>query len=501
MGKNIQIFGPKKMFSSLKAQQKLQRWIVAILFFGIFWRLWLTQLFWGWEESDYGNLQMVRGVFESHFTSYDMNHMPGYYAIAALLLFVFSDTVWAAIGCSFVSGCMAFLLSILIQQKMAGRLPAIFLGVALLIQPEFSLYSASSLREPLYTVYLLGMLWALIHDRFLGASIFAALSFTVRFEAPVALFPLLIYLLFRKEKRMPIVYVLPMILTIILWMWYCHETFGHVRFWQHAGAVNIETGLGDEAQDTSMWMWNGLRISTDLFFGLLPNRLGWGIFVGLCLSPFVLSSSPNVRILQYLGYGLLAVWLSIAYIAQHEPQHNLYWKWLYPVIPFLMAIGVLTLWKLIEKGNIRWIWGIVLLQALIGHGLESKRQIDRSKQLYLPQVQIANMLEQEYPNGHLILDNIPACWLGRKSHDMKLTSWFDVPTKNAEEFAHWISVHQVDAVLWFAEDWTQAPKVAPFLSEGGTWPENIIENSIEQQIQLREVRRDDAYGWILYQRK
>ena len=30
---------------------------------------------------------------------------------------------------------------------------------------------------------------------------------------------------------------------------------------------------------------------------------------------------------------------------------------------------------------------------------------------------------------------------------------------------------------------------------------NIFENSTEQQIQLQEIRRDDSYGWILYQRR
>ena len=111
------------------------------------------------------------------------------------------------------------------------------LGILLFFQPEFSLYSASALREPLYTAYLIGMLYCLIQYQWLPASILAALSFTVRFEAPVALFPLLLYLLRRKEQSMPMKYILPMLITIALWMWYCHEVFGHVRFWQHAREV------------------------------------------------------------------------------------------------------------------------------------------------------------------------------------------------------------------------------------------------------------------------
>ena len=165
--------------------------------------------FWGWEESDYGNLQMVRGVFDSEFRSYDMNHMPGYYAVAAFFLFIFSDTVWAAIGATLFAGCLAFAFSILYMQKVAGRIPALILGILLFFQPEFSLYSASALREPLHAAYLIGMLYCLIQNQWLPASILAALSFTVRFEAPVALFPLLLYLLRRKEQSMPMKYILP----------------------------------------------------------------------------------------------------------------------------------------------------------------------------------------------------------------------------------------------------------------------------------------------------
>ena len=54
---------------------------------------------------------------------------------------------------------------------------------------------------------------------------------------------------------------------------------------------------------------------------------------------------------------------------------------------------------------------------------------------------------------------------------MSLTSWFDVPTTTEIDY-RWIFTNDVDAVLWFAEDWTQAPKVAPFLENGGTWKMN-----------------------------
>ena len=53
--------------------QSLLFWISVVG--AIVYRFWLWDVFAGWEESDYGNIAMVRGVFESGFQSFDMNHM------------------------------------------------------------------------------------------------------------------------------------------------------------------------------------------------------------------------------------------------------------------------------------------------------------------------------------------------------------------------------------------------------------------------------------------
>jgi len=58
----------------------------------------------GWEESDYGNLAMIRGVYESGFTDFDMNHMPGYYGFSALILWLYDDAVVAAKLAATLSG-------------------------------------------------------------------------------------------------------------------------------------------------------------------------------------------------------------------------------------------------------------------------------------------------------------------------------------------------------------------------------------------------------------
>ena len=122
---------------------------VLILGAGV-WRLSLMEIFAGWEESDYGNLAMVRGVFESGFSHYDMNHMPGYYGLAALGLFATDDTVLAAKMCSWLGGMLAYVAALFWTRHWLGWKPALIVGVLLIGQAEFSLYSASALREPIY---------------------------------------------------------------------------------------------------------------------------------------------------------------------------------------------------------------------------------------------------------------------------------------------------------------------------------------------------------------
>ncbi len=45
-----------------------------------------------------------------------------------------------------------------------------------------------------------------------------------------------------------------------------------------------------------------------------------------------------------------------------------------------------------------------------------------------------------------------------------MISWFDVPVSpnNPQEFANWIREKKVWSIMWFKEEWTQAPIIAPF---------------------------------------
>ena len=66
-----------------------------------------------------------------------------------------------------------------------------------------------------------------------------------------------------------------------------------------------------------------------------------------------------------------------------------------------------------------------------------------------------------------------------------------MPTDGSEvQFQQWLLEQDVWGVLWFAEEWTQAPKAAPFLADGGRW--------CYEQLCLQEKYRGDEYGWIFF---
>jgi hypothetical protein len=131
-------------------------------------------------------------------------------------------------------------------------------------------------------------------------------------------------------------------------------------------------------------------------------------------------------------------------------------------------------------------------QAGLSYAKETGRQRALSEALYRPQLRLAQRIEAEVPESTpMILDNIPACWIRRRPNARPITSWFDIPTDGSgAQFATWIQQNRVEYVLWFREEWTQAPRVAPFLARGGRWEAGGVE--------LVEVDREDGYGWIFY---
>ncbi len=480
-----------------------------------FWRLWLGAHYAGWEESDYGNLAMVRGVLDGGFLHYDMNHLPLYYGLSAAVMAVVGDAVLAARGVALASGLAVVGLGVALADRLYGRRVAWTVALVLILQPELALQSASSLREPLYAALLLGSLTLATRERLGGASWLAGAAFLTRMDVLVAWSPALaLHGMGRRPRWQRLALGLaPLGLLVLGWSAYCRLDHGTWAFWGHSVAVNLETGGVEEAVSLLDRVVGGFMVSLRLLGEVLPSRIGWGIWVcvlaGLLTGPWR-RHDPR-RTLKVAAAGLLAFWLGIGFLAQHDPGHNLYWKWLHGVLPFLVLVGLPVLWQVADRlrpvlgASGSWVLvGLVLGQGVTAMITETFRQLQVSEELYAPQLELARWIESEVPEDQaLLVDNIPGCWLDRKEHPRTLWSWMDVVEElrdpesgeihgwTTEEFGEWLVQERIRYVLWFQEDWTQAPVVAPWLAQ-----ERVHDLGRRQ---LRPLRSEWRYGWVFYE--
>ena len=478
--------------------------VAALLVVAGLYRLWLTSHYYGWEESDYGNLAMTRGVLESGFRHFDLNHLPLYYGLSAAVMWVVGDAVLATHAVSLISGLLTVGFTVVVADRVAGRRVAWTVGLVCAFQPELALYSASSLREPVYAAAVAGCLVALTRDRLALASFAAALAFLTRMDALITLGPALVLHALGRGPRLRRAgrAVAPLGAGVVAWSVYSQVMYGSWRFWQHSVTVNVETGGSELVPGGAQWLLDGLAVVSSLLFEVLPSRIGWlfmvGLLAGLVAVPW--RRHDIRRTVAVTGLCLLGFWLAIGLVAQHEPGHNLYWKWLHAVLPPLVVISAMGVWRLfgLFEGLAGRAAAVVFVlvgggQAAWAMGVETRRQVDLSARLYKPQLELARWIETEVPEDvPMILDNIPGCWIDRRPHDRTLHSWFDipVPADSRGEFAMWLDNHEIAYVLWFQEEWTQAPVVAPWLA-------NPVEHRLGTVV-LVPLQHEPEYGWIFY---
>jgi hypothetical protein len=418
---------------------------------------------------------------------------------AALLALVGDAEVAGRIVCR-LSGLTSLGLSVALADRLADRRVALSTALLLCLQPEFALYASTTLREPPYSAAVMLCLLALVNEKMLWAGLAASLAFLVRMDGAAVLGPLLLLHGLGRGPRLQrcLAGLLPLAATIFAWSAYCRWDHGTWLFWSHSVNVNIETGMGAEAEEPGSWTLAGLSVVGGLAAWLLPWRIGWAPWAGLWLALARLPWARHDprRSAGLLALGLGAFWCGIGFIAQHAPSHNLYWKWMYPLVPVVLPLGMAGLWAAADRlpAALR-LPAVALAIVQIGwsYPQETRRQLQLSEQLYRPQVELARWLEAEVPEEvPLVWDNIPACYINRRSHERRMISWFDVPNPSGDPsaFAAWLRAERIGYVLWFREDWTQAPLNAPFLAAGGAWEADGL--------RLVEQRREDSYGWILY---
>lgn len=491
----------------------LKAWwpLLLILCLAAAYRIYLTTLYYGWEESDYGNLAMARGVLDSNFTDYDLKHLPFYYFLSALTLSIVGDTIVATHLVSGVTGVLAVGLGYLIARRVFDEWTGRLVGLLLCFQPEFALYSSSSLREPVFTFLVLLGLFLLLEGKSKSAALATTFSFLTRFDSMAIGMPAVVWHLIRRPPRLiswrhPLWGVLGVFaLGIGAWTVYCgirHDTW---LFFMPTVQINIDTGGVQETIPLQERLLGGLRIDWALLTHTFPRHLSLTLYVCALVGLwqyrrdiFARTSRGTLSIYLLLNTGFL---LGIGMVGQHEPDHNLYWKWLFPMVPYWSCFGAATLVNGVRRLPNK------AMQVCIGGGLgaliaapwthETQFQLAESYKLYRPQVELARWVEANVPpDTTMVFDNIPACYVNRKPHTYRLVAWYDVPTPPADQaaFADWLAAEHVKYVLWFKEEWTQAPVIAPFLTDRTT---HELTGS-QRSVTLVPHQYEPEYGFIFY---
>ena len=140
------------------------------------------------------------------------------------------EAVIAGRSVSMLGGLIALGLATKIAIRLGGQRCGWLVGLLLAVQPEFALYSSSSLREPLAAAFVLGCVSLLISERMAWAGVLAGLAFLVRFDLALVLTPVMVLHAFgRPQWGKRLLYgILPMALAVCAWSVYCrvdHGTF------------------------------------------------------------------------------------------------------------------------------------------------------------------------------------------------------------------------------------------------------------------------------------
>lgn len=464
-------------------------------------RLWLAPRYFGWEEGDYGNLMMIEEVLESGFTWFRASHMPGWYALGAVARAVGGDgTRWPALLMTLSFSVLSVGLAAAIARRVAGASAAWLVGLILVAQPEMALYGASTLRAPVYAALGLAGLWMLLQGSRAGFALTAA-SFLTRMEGFFVFYAPAAWTWWR-ERGQGLRSLLPGLLALlgVVTAWQLYLVVGlqeRAPFWSVVAGQNIPLSDG-----LLSFVRGGVETAWHLLTWTLPRKVGWAVLALAGLGTVAALRGvgrPGARaVLAYAVFGL-GLWVGEGFLAQHDPNHNLYWSWLLPVVPplvLLAGIGWVFLAERLPSGRLQvGAVALALLSVVPAYANEVRYQMARSEAWYRPQLELARWLETHgRPGAGMVLGGIPEVWIQRQEHPFRVSAWWFLPQRLKHEppeaFGRFLVDQRIDYLMWFVEEWTEAPAIAPYLADG--------QATKVGPAALTPVDREDGYGWILY---
>ncbi len=540
-------------------------------------RVVLSDRFFGWEEGDYGNLMMIREVVDSGFTWFRTAHMPGWYSMAAMLQWTHEDPRTSALGMTLCFSSLNVALAGLLTRKLLSPAAGWLAGTWLIFQPEMVLYGVSTLRSPVFTsLAFLAMAFLIWGARARGFGL-TALAFLVRMEAFFSFYVPALWAWTRDRGQgirrigLPIVLLFGVVIGWQAYISLVQERCLGVEFnlqdihrcWQTAFILgpltqNLAPDVhgGQAAFDLGAWLIQGLSTSWVLLTWTLPRKLSWVILIAAAVGLVAMlrgTGRTGCRTVAVYAVFALGIWLLEGFLAHHDPNHNLYWVWLLPAVPFLAVLGAAG-WFTIDRRlsaapkALRLAILVTMFAApLPSFQAEAAYQMERAEQWYRPQLDLSRWMEERLPAGTgVLVSSIPEVWLKRQEQGLRIYSWWLLPDEirvsveeellriprrselydryqsnpenvrfselplaaqllKLERVGHYLQREKIHYVMWFEEDWTEAPNIAPFLGYQYDSQGRLSETPQLQAgpVTLTPVDQtpplsQQGYGWVLY---
>jgi len=536
----------------------------------------LSGRYYGWEEGDYGNIMMIREVIDSRFTWFRTAHMPGWYSMAALLSFLSDDPRTSALAMTMGFSSLNVALAGLLARKLLSPAAGWLAGTWLIFQPEMALYGASTLRSPVFTsLAFLAMAFLIWGARVRGFGL-TALAFLVRMEAFFSFYIPALWSWMRDRGQglrrigLPLVLLFGVVLGWQAYISLVQERCLGVEFdlqdinrcWSTAFVlgplgVNLAPDVhgGSGGFDLAAWLRQGVATAWVLLTWTLPRKISWVILTAAILGLWAMlrgAGRPGSATVAVYALFSLGIWLLEGFLAHHDPNHNLYWVWLLPAIPFLAVLGAAG-WFVVDRrlSAAPTALRVALFAALLvapapAFLAEASYQMERGERWYRPQLELSRWMEDTLPTGTgVLVSSIPEVWLKRHDRGLRVYSWWLLPEEvsvspeeellrippgtplydryqgdpdsvpwselpaaaqalKLERVGDFLRREHIDYVIWFQEDWTEAPRVAPFLGYQFDFRGNLLADRQHQAgpVVLTPVDRTppipEGYGWILY---
>jgi hypothetical protein len=462
---------------------------LGIAVIGLLWRVALVFLYYGSEEEDYGNLGLILGTLQSHFTYIETEHMPLFTSLAAAATAITRDAHIGGEVVAVLSGSAAVFFTVLIGWRWLSPAAGVIAGLLIAFQPDVALTAATPLRISTYVALTLAGIYAVGEKRaVLGGLAFAA-AFLTRFDAAFTLLPALVLFAGVRRDKQLLAPIGILGATVAAWALYYRWALGTFAFW---GAV-AGRSTGDKG--------GGFSTVAELLAWMVMPHVGLAVVlaapVGLVL--VLRSRGPHDGPQRWLALcfaGTFGFFLLSVFLSDYRWDHNLFWKWMCASVPFLALFGAHAVVHFVSGRRALLVAGAAALGLLTGvqYGLETRDQIVRSDLWYGTQVRLMDWVEAAYPEDiTLVADLIPATYLSRIPSERRVLRWSteNVPSAlDQDEFGAWMAAEHVSLVITFREQWVQSTAKAPWLTS--------LAPLRAGPLRLVPIAMETEYGWVAW---